>query len=549
MAQPIRAPRGTQLTCKNWLIEAAYRMLQNNLDPQVAGDPEHLIVYGGRGKAARNWACFDAILQALRSLEPDETLLVQSGKPVAVFSTHEDAPRVLIANSNIVPAWATQENFDRWEKAGLIMYGQMTAGSWIYIGTQGILQGTYETLGSLARQHGWGNLKGKFVLTAGLGEMGGAQPLAITMNDGVGLLIEVDRRRAERRMALRQIDAITDNLEEAMTWVEDALARQEPKSVGLVANAAQALPELVQRGVVPDVVTDQTSAHDPLYGYIPAGMTLADAAALREADPAEYQRRSMDSMARHVQAMLDLRAKGSVVFDYGNNLRQRAYDAGVKNAFDYPGFVPAYIRPLFCEGKGPFRWVVLSGDPQDLYITDQAILDLFPADEHLARWIRMAQEKVEFQGLPARICWLGYGERAAAGLRFNELVASGKVSAPIVIGRDHLDSGSVASPNRETEGMLDGSDAIADWPLLNALINAVGGATWVSIHHGGGVGIGYSIHAGQVIVADGTPAAARRLQRVLTTDPGIGVARHADAGYPQAIEFARKHGIKIPMLG
>jgi urocanate hydratase len=549
MAQPIRAPRGTQLTCKNWLIEAAYRMLQNNLDPQVAGDPEHLIVYGGRGKAARNWACFDAILQALRNLEPDETLLVQSGKPVAIFSTHEDAPRVLIANSNIVPAWATQENFDRWEKAGLIMYGQMTAGSWIYIGTQGILQGTYETLGSLARQHGWGSLKGKLVLTAGLGEMGGAQPLAITMNDGVGLLIEVDRRRAERRLALRQIDAITDNLEEAMTWVEDALARQEPKSVGLVANAAQALPELVQRGVVPDVVTDQTSAHDPLYGYIPAGMTLAEAAALREADPAEYQRRSMDSMARHVQAMLDLRARGSVVFDYGNNLRQRAYDAGVKNAFDYPGFVPAYIRPLFCEGKGPFRWVVLSGDPQDLYITDQAILDLFPADSHLARWIRMAQEKVEFQGLPARICWLGYGERAKAGLKFNELVASGKVSAPIVIGRDHLDSGSVASPNRETEGMLDGSDAIADWPLLNALVNAVGGATWVSIHHGGGVGIGYSIHAGQVIVADGTPAAARRLQRVLTSDPGIGVARHADAGYPQAIEFAQRHGIKIPMLG
>ncbi len=549
MARTIRAPRGTQLTCKNWLIEAAYRMLQNNLDPQVAGDPEHLIVYGGRGKAARNWACFDAILEALRSLEPDETLLVQSGKPVAIFSTHEDAPRVLIANSNIVPAWATQENFDRWEKAGLIMYGQMTAGSWIYIGTQGILQGTYETLGSLARQHGWGSLKGKFVLTAGLGEMGGAQPLAITMNDGVGLLVEVDRWRAERRLALRQIDAITDNLEEAMTWVADALARQAPKSVGLIANAAQALPELVQRGVVPDVVTDQTSAHDPLYGYIPAGMTLAEAAALREADPAEYQRRSMDSMARHVQAMLDLRARGSVVFDYGNNLRQRAYDAGVKNAFDYPGFVPAYIRPLFCEGKGPFRWVVLSGDPQDLYTTDQAILDLFPADDHLARWIRMAQEKVEFQGLPARICWLGYGERAAAGLRFNELVASGKVSAPIVIGRDHLDSGSVASPNRETEGMLDGSDAIADWPLLNALINAVGGATWVSIHHGGGVGIGYSIHAGQVIVADGTPAAARRLQRVLTSDPGMGVARHADAGYPQAIEFARRQGIKIPMLG
>ena len=549
MAHTVRAPRGTQLTCKNWLIEAAYRMLQNNLDPQVAGDPEHLIVYGGRGKAARNWACFDAILEALRSLEVDETLLVQSGKPVAVFVTHEDAPRVLIANSNIVPAWATQENFDRWEKAGLIMYGQMTAGSWIYIGTQGILQGTYETLGSLARQHGWGSLKGKFVLTAGLGEMGGAQPLAVTMNDGVGLIIEVDRRRAERRLALRQIDAITDNLEEAMTWVEAALARREPKSVGLVANVAQALPELVQRGVIPDVVTDQTSAHDPLYGYIPAGMTLAEATTLRETDPAEYQRRSMDSMARHVQAMLDLRSKGSVVFDYGNNLRQRAYDAGVKNAFDYPGFVPAYIRPLFCEGKGPFRWVVLSGDPQDLYTTDRAILDLFPEDDHLARWIRMAQEKVEFQGLPARICWLGYGERAQAGLRFNELVASGQVSAPIVIGRDHLDSGSVASPNRETEGMLDGSDAIADWPLLNALINAVGGATWVSIHHGGGVGIGYSIHAGQVIVADGTPAAARRLQRVLTTDPGMGVARHADAGYPQAIEFARGHGIKIPMSG
>jgi urocanate hydratase len=548
MTRSIRAPRGTQLTCKNWLIEAAYRMIQNNLDPDVAGDPDNLIVYGGRGKAARNWEAFDAILESLRNLEPDETLLVQSGKPVAVFTTHEDAPRVLIANSNIVPAWATQENFDQWEKEGLIMYGQMTAGSWIYIGTQGILQGTYETLGALARQHNWGSLRGKFVLTAGLGEMGGAQPLAITMNQGVGLIVEVDRWRAERRLSLRQIDAITDNLEEAMTWVEEALTKEEPRSVGLIANAAEALPELVQRGVVPDVVTDQTSAHDPLYGYIPAGLNLSEAADLRQGSPDEYQQRSMDSMARHVQAMLDWKAKGSVVFDYGNNLRQRAFDFGVKDAFSYPGFVPAYIRPLFCEGKGPFRWVVLSGDPADLYATDEAILELFPEDEHLARWIRMAQEKVEFQGLPARICWLGYGERAEAGLRFNELVASGVVSAPIVIGRDHLDSGSVASPNRETESMRDGSDAIADWPLLNALINAVGGATWVSIHHGGGVGIGYSIHAGQVIVADGTPASARRLQRVLTTDPGTGVARHADAGYPAAIQFAKKHGVKIPML-
>ncbi len=548
MPRTIRAPRGTELTCKNWLIEAPYRMIQNNLDPEVAGDPEHLIVYGGRGKAARNWESFDAILGSLRNLEPDETLLVQSGKPVAIFRTHEDAPRVLIANTNIVPAWATQENFDKWEAEGLIMYGQMTAGSWIYIGTQGILQGTYETLGSLARQHGWGSLKGKFVVTAGLGEMGGAQPLAITMNEGVGLIVEVDRWRAERRLELRQIDRITDDLEEAMTWVEEALAQEQPLSVGLVGNAAEVLPELVKRGVVPDVVTDQTSAHDPLYGYIPAGMSLEEAQALRERDPDEYVGRSLASMAQHVQAMLAWKAKGAVVFDYGNNLRQRAYDAGVQDAFSYPGFVPAYIRPLFCEGKGPFRWVALSGDPQDLYATDEAILELLHEDEHLHRWIRMAQKQVKFQGLPARICWLGYGERARAGLKFNELVASGKVSAPIVIGRDHLDSGSVASPNRETESMLDGSDAIADWPILNALINAVGGATWVSFHHGGGVGIGYSLHAGQVIVADGTEAAARRLERVLTTDPGLGVARHADAGYPEAQEFARKHGIKIPML-
>ncbi|MBN1220847.1 MAG: urocanate hydratase [Anaerolineae bacterium] len=549
MIRPIKAPRGRQLTCKNWLIEAPYRMLQNNLDPQVAGDPENLIVYGGRGKAARNWDCFEAILDALRKLEPNETLLVQSGKPVAVFTTHEDAPRVLLANSNIVPAWATQENFDKWEADGLIMYGQMTAGSWIYIGTQGILQGTYETLGSLARQQGWESLKGKLVLTAGLGEMGGAQPLAVTMNQGVGLIVEVDHRRAERRLSLRQVDMITDNLEEAMTWIEESLVDEKPKSVALIANAAEALPELYERGVVPDVVTDQTSAHDPLYGYIPAGLTLDEAATLRQNDPAVYQRRAVDSMTRHVETMLNWQAKGSVVFDYGNNLRQRAYDNGLTNAFDYPGFVPAYIRPLFCQGKGPFRWVALSGDPQDIYTTDEAILELFPQDEHLTRWIRLAQKEIEFQGLPARICWLGYGERAKAGLKFNKLVASGKVGAPIVIGRDHLDSGSVASPNRETEGMRDGSDAIADWPLLNALINAVGGATWVSIHHGGGVGIGYSIHAGQVIVADGSEAAARRLERVLTTDPGLGVARHADAGYPEAIEFARRHKIKIPMLG
>jgi urocanate hydratase len=548
MVRKIEAPRGTHLTCKNWQIEAAYRMLQNNLDPMVAFDPDNLIVYGGRGKAARNWEAFDAILDSLRNLDPDETLLVQSGKPVAVFRTHSDAPRVLIANSNIVPAWATQANFDSWERDGLIMYGQMTAGSWIYIGTQGILQGTYETFGALARQHGWGSLKGKFVLSAGLGEMGGAQPLAITMNEGVGLVVEVDRWRAERRLSLRQIDALSDNLEEAMTWVDQAVRSQTPKSIALIGNAAEILPELYQRGVVPDVVTDQTSAHDVLYGYIPAGMTLDEARDLRERDSAAYQQRAMESMARHVQTMLAWQAKGAVVFDYGNNLRQRAYDFGVKNAFDYPGFVPAYIRPLFCEGKGPFRWVALSGDPEDIYRTDRAVMELFPDDEHLNRWLQMAQAQIAFQGLPARICWLGYGERAKAGLKFNEMVASGELKAPIVIGRDHLDSGSVASPNRETEAMRDGSDAIADWPLLNALVNAVGGATWVSIHHGGGVGIGYSIHAGQVIVADGTPEAARRLERVLTSDPGMGVVRHADAGYPEAVAFAKSNGVKIPML-
>jgi urocanate hydratase len=548
MTRVIRAPRGITLTCKNWLIEAAYRMIQNNLDPEVAGDPEHLIVYGGRGRAARNWECFDAILESLRNLEPDETLLVQSGKPVAIFRTHEDAPRVLIANSNIVPHWATQENFDRWEAAGLIMFGQMTAGSWIYIGTQGILQGTYETFGSLARQQGWGSLRGKFVLTAGLGEMGGAQPLAVTMNEGVALVVEVDAWRIDRRIQHRYLDAATDNIEEAMTWVEEAKARGEARSIGLLGNASQVLPELVQRGVVPDVVTDQTSAHDPLMGYIPSGLNLEEAAELRARDPHAYQERAMTSMAAHVEAMLALQRAGSIVFDYGNNLRQRAYDYGVKDAFSYPGFVPAYVRPLFCEGSGPFRWVALSGEPADIYETDRIILDLFPENEHLRRWITLAEERIAWQGLPARICWLKYGERARAGLAFNDAVAQGRVQAPIVIGRDHLDSGSVASPNRETEGMRDGSDAISDWPILNALINAVGGATWVSFHHGGGVGIGYSQHAGQVIVADGSPAAAKRLQRVLTSDPGMGIARHADAGYEIAIAAAKALGVKIPMV-
>jgi urocanate hydratase len=547
MTREIHAPRGTKLNCKSWLLEAPYRMLQNNLDPDVAGDPENLIVYGGRGRAARNWDCFDAILRSLETMEPDETLLVQSGKPVGIFQTTLDAPRVILANSNIVPAWATQENFDQWEKEGLIMYGQMTAGSWIYIGTQGILQGTYETLGSLAQAQGWPSLKGKFVLTAGLGEMGGAQPLAVKMNEGVGLIVEVDPRRAQRRLDTRYLDVVVDTLEEAMTLVEEALEKEEPKSIGLIANAADVLPELVMRGVVPDVLTDQTPAHDPLM-YVPRGLSLEKAVELRREGPEDYARRSMETMAAHVEAMLELQNRGAVTFDYGNNLRQRAFDYGVQDAFAYPGFVPAYIRPLFCQGKGPFRWVVLSGDPEDLYQTDQVILELFPEDEHLTRWIKLAQKEVAFQGLPARICWLGYGERATAGLAFNDLVASGEVKAPIVIGRDHLDGGSVASPNRETEGMRDGSDAISDWPLLNFALNAVGGATWVSFHHGGGVGIGYSQHAGQVIVADGTQAAAARLERVLTYDPGTAIMRHVDAGYPQAIEFAKTHGIKIPLM-
>jgi urocanate hydratase len=544
----VKAPTGTELTCKNWLIEAAYRMIQNNLDPDVAFDPDNLIVYGGRGKAARNWESFDAILRSLKELNEDETLLVQSGKPVGIFKTHTDAPRVLLANSNIVPHWATQQQFDEYEREGLMMYGQMTAGSWIYIGTQGILQGTYETFGSLARQHGWGNLAGKLVLTAGLGEMGGAQPQAVTFNGGVGIFVEVDPWRIERRLALKQVDAAAKDLNDAIAQAKAATEAKEAKSIALLGNAAEVHWQLIERGIIPDVVTDQTSAHDPLYGYIPVGLNVEQAAELRKSNPSEYEKRAADSMSKHVEAMLEFQRRGAIVFDYGNNLRQRAKDNGVANAFDYPGFVPAYIRPLFCEGKGPFRWVALSGEREDIYKTDEAIMNLFPDNDHLARWLTMAQEKVEFQGLPARICWLGYGERAKAGLKLNEMVASGELKAPIVIGRDHLDCGSVASPNRETEAMKDGSDAIADWVYLNAMINAVGGATWVSVHHGGGVGIGYSLHAGQVIVADGTPDAARRIERVLTTDPGMGIIRHADAGYEEAIEFAEMNGVQVPML-
>lgn len=544
----VRAPRGTQLTCKSWLTEAAFRMLQNNLDPEVAERPQDLVVYGGRGQAARSWEALDAILDSLKTLEEDETLLVQSGKPVVIFKTYPDAPRVLIANSNLVPHWATWEHFDELARKGLIMYGQMTAGSWIYIGTQGILQGTYETFGALAKLKGWSSLRGKFVLTAGLGGMGGAQPMAITMNEGVGLIVEVDHERAERRRAMGYVDVVVDTLEEAMTLVEDNTAKGKPLSIGLIGNAADVYRELVVRQVTPDVVTDQTPAHEALM-YVPAGLSVDAADDLRKSDPGRYRERAMDSMAAHVEAMLTFRRRGAEVFDYGNNLRQQAFDHGVSDAFEFPGFVPAYIRPLFCEGKGPFRWVALSGDPEDIYRTDEAVMELFPDDAHLGRWLKMARERVPFQGLPARICWLGYGERAKAGLRFNELVAQGVLKAPIVIGRDHLDAGSVASPNRETEGMRDGSDAISDWAILNALINAVGGATWVSFHHGGGVGMGFSQHAGQVIVADGTPAAARRLERVLTTDPGMGIVRHADAGYEQAIAAARRHGIKMPMLG
>ena len=549
-ATVLRAPRGRELQCKGWLQEAALRMLMNNLDPDVAERPHDLVVYGGSGKAARNWPSLLKIIECLRELENDETLLVQSGKPVGVFHTHIDAPRVLIANSNLVPHWATREVFSRLEHEGLTMYGQMTAGSWIYIGTQGILQGTFETFAQAARNH-YGfeaDLSGKLILTAGLGGMGGAQPLAVTMNGGVAIVVEVDPTRIRRRLDTAYLDTSTDNLDDALALADHAIKEMRPLSIGLLGNAAAVYPEMVRRGRVPDMVTDQTSAHDPLNGYVPLGLSVDEAALFRERDPEEYVRRSLDSMATHVRAMLDLQRMGAVVFDYGNNIRQQAFGHGVNDAFAFPGFVPAYIRPLFCEGKGPFRWVALSGDPADIYKIDDMVLREFADNASVARWIPMARERVKFQGLPARICWLGYGERAHFGQVVNEMVARGDVSAPIVIGRDHLDAGSVASPNRETESMKDGSDAIADWPILNALINAVGGATWVSVHHGGGVGIGYSLHAGQVIVADGTPQAAARLQRVLTTDPGMGIIRHADAGYDEAIEAAERFGVRVPML-
>ena len=518
----------------------------NNLDPEVAEDPEHLIVYGGSGKAARNWECFDQIVAELERLEEDETLLVQSGKAVGVFRSHVDAPRVLIANSNLVGKWADWDTFRDLERRGLIMYGQMTAGSWIYIGTQGILQGTYETFAACAREHFGGSLEGQFLLTGGLGGMGGAQPLAATMCGAACLGVDVDAKRIERRIKTRYLDRMTHDLDEALSWIDEAVDTKQALSVGLVGNAAEVFPQLVEMGRVPDIVTDQTSAHDPLCGYVPAGMSLSEAIAMRTRDPDAYTERSLDSMVAHVNAMVAMQDAGAVAFDYGNNLRQFAFDHGAERAFDFPGFVPAYIRPLFCEGSGPFRWVALSGDPQDIYKTDAALAELFPDKEHLLHWLQMARERVEFQGLPARICWLGYGERAKAGLRFNEMVRTGEVSAPIVIGRDHLDCGSVASPNRETEGMLDGSDAIADWAILNAMINAVNGASWVSFHHGGGVGIGYSLHAGQVIVADGTEAAARRIERVLTSDPGMGIIRHADAGYERAREVADERGVRVP---
>ncbi|WP_347942202.1 urocanate hydratase [Peribacillus simplex] len=539
---------GTELHTKGWQQEAVLRMLMNNLDPEVAERPEDLVVYGGIGKAARNWECFDAIVKSLKELEEDETLLVQSGKPVAIFKTHSDAPRVLLANSNIVPAYANWETFHELDKKGLMMYGQMTAGSWIYIGSQGIVQGTYETFAELAKQHFNNSLKGTITLTAGLGGMGGAQPLAVTMNGGVCIGIDVDETRIDRRIETRYTDVKTDSLDEAIRLANEAKLAGKALSIGLIGNASDILPEMIARNFIPDVLTDQTSAHDPLNGYTPSGLSMVEAAELRNANPEEYIKLSKASMAKHVSAMLEMMEKGAVTFDYGNNIRQVAKDEGVENAFDFPGFVPAYIRPQFCEGKGPFRWVALSGDPEDIYKTDQAILREFADNEHLCNWIRMAQEKIQFQGLPSRICWLGYGERARFGKILNDMVASGELKAPIVIGRDHLDSGSVASPNRETEAMKDGSDVVADWPILNAMVNAVGGATWVSVHHGGGVGMGYSMHAGVVIVADGTKEAAARIERVLTTDPGMGVVRHVDAGYELAQETARERGINIPML-
>ncbi|HEX8704558.1 MAG TPA: urocanate hydratase [Myxococcaceae bacterium] len=547
MSRVIRAPRGTSRSCKGWVQEAALRMLMNNLDPEVAERPEDLVVYGGTGKAARDWPSFDRIVASLQSLTDEETLLVQSGKPVGILRTHPDAPRVLLANSNLVGRWATWEHFHELEKKGLMMYGQMTAGSWIYIGTQGILQGTFETFAQAGRTHfGSADLSGRLVLSGGLGGMGGAQPLAATMNNAVFLGVEIDPHRAKRRVETRYLDVVAGSLDEALALVKEAQQKRVGRSIGVIGNAATVFRELYRRGIKPDLVTDQTSAHDPLNGYIPADLSLEAAAELRQRNPEEYVRRARESMGIHVQAMLDFQRAGSHVFDYGNNLRGQAQLGGQQNAFEFPGFVPAYIRPMFCEGLGPFRWVALSGDAEDIRRTDRAVLELFPEKESLRRWIEMAQQRVAFQGLPARICWLGYGERAKAGLAFNELVRKGEVKGPIVIGRDHLDCGSVASPNRETEAMKDGSDAVADWPILNALVNAVNGASWVSFHHGGGVGMGYSLHSGQVIVADGTPEAARRIERVLTSDPGMGVLRHVDAGYPEAIDVAHKRGVKIP---
>ncbi|AKF82239.1 urocanate hydratase [Myxococcus fulvus 124B02] len=547
MSRVIRAPRGSTLSCKGWVQEAALRMLMNNLDPEVAENPADLVVYGGTGKAARDWPSFDRIVSSLQSLADDETLLVQSGKPVGVFRTHPDAPRVLIANSNLVGRWANWEHFHELEKKGLMMYGQMTAGSWIYIGTQGILQGTYETFAAAGRFHfGTDDLSGRLILSGGLGGMGGAQPLAATMNNAVFLGVEIDPWRAQRRVETRYLDVVAKDLDEALAMVKEAQTKRVGRSIGVIGNAASVFRELYRRGIKPDLVTDQTSAHDPLNGYIPTDLSLEAAAELRKRDPEGYVRRARESMIEHVEAMNDFQAAGCHVFDYGNNLRGQAQLGGMENAFEFPGFVPAYIRPLFCEGMGPFRWVALSGDPEDIRVTDRVVRELFPQKASLQRWLNMAEERVAFQGLPARICWLGYGERAKAGLAFNELVRTGKVKAPIVIGRDHLDCGSVASPNRETEAMKDGTDAVADWPILNALVNAVNGASWVSFHHGGGVGMGYSLHAGQVIVADGTAEAARRIERVLTSDPGMGVLRHADAGYPEAIEVAKERGVKIP---
>lgn len=544
----INAPTGSKISCKGWIQEAAMRMLMNNLDPNVAERPEDLIIYGGSGKAARNWEAYDAIIASLKNLDDDETLVVQSGKPVAIFKTHLNAPRVIISNAMLVPDWATWDEFRRLDSLGLTMYGQMTAGSWIYIGTQGILQGTYETFAECARQHFGGSLSGKFLLTAGLGGMGGAQPLAATMNGAAFLGIEVDRARMQKRINTGYLDVITENLDEALKLVLEAKQKKQALSVGLLGNAGEVLPKILKKNIVPDIITDQTSAHDTLNGYVPMGMSFENALALRKSNPNKYIELSKKTIVEHVKAMLELQKRGSIAFDYGNNIRGEAKENGVANAFDIPGFVPEYIRPLFCDGKGPFRWAALSGDPKDIFETDKAVIETFPENKALIRWIELAQKKVHFQGLPARICWLGYGERAEMGKIFNQLVANGKVSAPIVIGRDHLDCGSVASPNRETEAMKDGSDAIADWPILNALLNAIGGASWVSVHHGGGVGIGKSIHAGMVVVADGTKEAEARLERVLTYDPGMGIARHADAGYEQAIDNAKKFSLKIPML-